>query len=74
MGARCCRYCGAKSNLTIDHVVPLSKGGKWVWENLVTACGRCNGKKGSRSLKQLGWKLKSTPRVRPVSPFANSSF
>ena len=58
------RYCGVKANLTIDHVVPLSKGGKWVWENLVTACCKCNGKKGSKSLKQLGWKLKAKPRVR----------
>ena len=60
---RVCRYCGSKASLTIDHVVPLSKGGKWVWENLVTACCRCNGKKGSKSLKQLGWKLKTKPKV-----------
>lgn len=46
-------------------MVPLSKGGKWVWENLVTACTKCNGKKGSKSLKQLGWKLKQKPKVRP---------
>jgi len=39
------RYCGVRTNLTVDHVVPLSKGGKWAWENLVTACTRCNGKK-----------------------------
>ena len=45
-------------------MVPLSKGGKWVWENLVTACTKCNGKKGSKSLKQLGWKLKQKPKVR----------
>ncbi|BDA48729.1 hypothetical protein COCOBI_12-4110 [Coccomyxa sp. Obi] len=57
-----CQYCGSKSNLTIDHVVPLSKGGKWVWENLVTACTKCNSKKGSKSLKQLGWKLKNKPK------------
>ena len=46
----------------MDHVVPLSKGGKWVWENLVTACSKCNGKKGSKSLKQLGWTLKQRPQ------------
>ena len=39
------RYCGVRQNLTVDHVVPLSKGGKWAWENLVTACTRCNGQK-----------------------------
>ena len=42
--------------------MPLSKGGKWVWENLVTACTKCNGKKGSKSLKQLGWNLKQKPK------------
>ena len=63
IGSWFCRYCGTRSALTIDHVVPLSKGGKWVWENLVTACTKCNGKKGSKSLKQLGWKLKQKPKV-----------
>ncbi|KAK9917085.1 hypothetical protein WJX75_000772 [Coccomyxa subellipsoidea] len=57
-----CQYCGSTTGLTIDHVVPLSKGGKWVWENLVTACTKCNSKKGSKSLKQLGWKLKNKPK------------
>lgn len=64
-GVMCwCRYCGSTTGLTIDHVVPLSKGGKWVWENLVTACTKCNSKKGSKSLKQLGWKLKNKPKAR----------
>lgn len=57
-----CQYCGTNSNLTIDHVVPASKGGKWEWTNLVTACIRCNGKKGAKSLKQLKWTLKKEPR------------
>jgi hypothetical protein len=69
-----CRYCGSKQNLTIDHVVPLSKGGKWVWENLVAACTKCNGKKGSKSLKQLGWKLKSRPRARTSNSHSLLSF
>ncbi len=59
------RYCGVRSNLTIDHVRPTSKGGDWSWENLVTACVKCNGKKGDSTLKQLGWKLKKQPQVRP---------
>ena len=63
-----CRYCGTRSGLTVDHVVPLSKGGKWVWENLVTACSKCNGKKGSKSLKQLGWTLKQRPKARCAAP------
>lgn len=57
----CCQYCGARSNLTLDHVVPASKGGDFSWENMVTACMRCNGKKGNKSLEQMGWKLRKPP-------------
>ncbi|KAL3130912.1 hypothetical protein ABBQ38_000239 [Trebouxia sp. C0009 RCD-2024] len=56
-----CQYCGCGSDLTVDHVKPVSKGGLWEWSNLVTACNKCNGKKGSKTLKQLGWKLKRIP-------------
>jgi 5-methylcytosine-specific restriction endonuclease McrA len=56
-----CQYCGSKNMLTVDHVMPASKGGKWDWTNLVTACNKCNNKKGSKTLKQLGWKLKKAP-------------
>jgi len=57
------RYCGSGQDLTVDHVKPVSKGGLWEWSNLVTACNKCNGKKGSKTLKQLGWKLKKIPSV-----------
>jgi len=57
------RYCGSGQDLTVDHVKPVSKGGLWEWSNLVTACNKCNGKKGSKTLKQLGWKLKKNPSV-----------
>lgn len=62
-----CQYCGvrpSKSDLNLDHVVPRSKGGKTTWDNIVASCFTCNGKKGSKTLKQLGWKLKKAP-VRP---------
>ncbi|CAD7697483.1 unnamed protein product [Ostreobium quekettii] len=62
-----CVYCGSRSNLTIDHVVPISKGGPKAWGNVVTACMRCNNKKGDRTLKQMGWKLKKEPNE--PSPF-----
>lgn len=55
------RYCGCKKDLTLDHVVPVSKGGKNTWENLVTACMVCNQKKGHHSLSKLGWRLKHAP-------------
>ncbi|MCR9062468.1 MAG: HNH endonuclease [Cytophagales bacterium] len=41
-----CVYCGAKRELTLDHVMPKSRGGKTNWDNLVAACKRCNGTKG----------------------------
>lgn len=62
-----CQYCGAKpskSDLNLDHVVPRSKGGRTTWDNIVASCFTCNGKKGSKTLEQLGWRLKKTP-VRP---------
>eukprot|EP00197_Chlamydomonas_leiostraca_P007221 CAMPEP_0202865676 /NCGR_PEP_ID=MMETSP1391-20130828/6291_1 /ASSEMBLY_ACC=CAM_ASM_000867 /TAXON_ID=1034604 /ORGANISM="Chlamydomonas leiostraca, Strain SAG 11-49" /LENGTH=345 /DNA_ID=CAMNT_0049545541 /DNA_START=225 /DNA_END=1263 /DNA_ORIENTATION=+ len=63
-----CQYCGCKGGgkdgaLTLDHVVPVSRGGKGTWDNLVTACMSCNQKKGSSLLSQLrGWKLRAHPR------------
>jgi 5-methylcytosine-specific restriction endonuclease McrA len=60
-----CQYCGAKDlDLTLDHVVPRSKGGPFSWENLVAACHKCNGRKGDLSLSECGMKLLSKP-VRP---------
>ena len=41
-----CQYCGSKSELTFDHLLPRSKGGKTDWNNVVTACSSCNVKKG----------------------------
>ncbi|TAE03778.1 MAG: HNH endonuclease [Bacteroidetes bacterium] len=41
-----CLYCSATDNLTLDHVLPRSRGGQTTWTNLVTACRRCNSKKG----------------------------
>lgn len=48
-----CQYCGRKSNLTLDHIIPRSKGGDNSWENLVTACEPCNLRKGNKSLSEL---------------------
>ncbi len=47
-----CSYCNSPDDLTFDHVVPRSRGGKTTWENIVTACSPCNLKKGGRSLKE----------------------
>jgi len=61
----CCQYCGKKfhhTKLTVDHVVPRSKGGKRTWTNLTTACFSCNQKKGNRTLKECGLTLLSKPQ------------
>lgn len=57
-----CAYCGKKGD-TVDHVVPRSRGGEHVWENVVAACGPCNGRKADRMLDELGWELGITPRA-----------
>lgn len=41
-----CQYCGTTRHLTLDHVIPRSKGGTHTWDNVITACGPCNSKKG----------------------------
>ena len=57
-----CQYCGAKSNLTIDHIIPKQKGGKDSWENLIIACSPCNSRKGSRTLLEANMKLMKVPK------------
>lgn len=59
-----CQYCGCfppKDEITIDHVVPRSRGGRSTWENVVLACVKCNTRKGSRLLHEVGMKLLTEP-------------
>lgn len=56
-----CVYCGNSKQLTIDHLIPKSKGGKNTWENLVTCCSKCNIKKGDKTIDQVGLKLLQKP-------------
>ena len=49
-----CQYCGSTGKLTLDHVVPRSRGGDSVWENVVTSCAPCNLKKGNRLPEECG--------------------
>jgi 5-methylcytosine-specific restriction endonuclease McrA len=53
-----CVYCGSKHNLTLDHIIPKSRGGKDSWDNLVTCCSNCNSKKGDKPLDKSGLKLR----------------
>jgi 5-methylcytosine-specific restriction endonuclease McrA len=61
-----CQYCGAKQDLTFDHVWPRKLGGVTSWENVVAACAPCNLKKGSKTLREAGMKLRNQP-MRPQS-------
>tara|TARA_B100001029_G_scaffold73760_1_gene60260 strand:+ start:297 stop:866 length:570 start_codon:yes stop_codon:yes gene_type:complete len=56
-----CQYCGDKKDLTFDHLLPRSKGGKTDWHNVVTACSACNVQKGGRLLKFSGMTLNQKP-------------
>ena len=67
-----CQYCGSVKQLTIDHVIPRSKGGKTSWTNLVTACNRCNVFKGDKTLEQVGMLLRTEPFVPSLSYFLAS--
>jgi 5-methylcytosine-specific restriction endonuclease McrA len=61
-----CQYCGSASmtkDLTLDHVIPVSRGGQKSWTNIVTACRRCNQKKGNRSPHDADMPLRNKPVV-----------
>ena len=68
----CCQYCGARGDLTFDHVVPRASGGVTSWENVVAACSPCNLKKGSKSLKRAGMSLRRAPRQPEAEELRNA--
>ena len=58
-----CQYCGSdKPSLTVDHVIPRSRGGESVWENIVASCAPCNRKKGNRLPHEIRMHPKRNPR------------
>lgn len=58
-----CQYCGTTSPpLTVDHIIPRSRGGGDQWENLVCACIHCNNKKGNRTPEEANMRLATVPR------------
>jgi len=72
-----CQYCGAQpgpEELTVDHVLPRSRGGLSTWENCVLACVKCNARKADRPHAQAGLRLRKLPRkpswkaLAPISP------
>jgi 5-methylcytosine-specific restriction endonuclease McrA len=62
-----CQYCGSPSDLTFDHLIPRSKGGKTTWNNVVAACAPCNLLKGAK----LSHHVAMYPRNPPHRPTVN---
>jgi 5-methylcytosine-specific restriction endonuclease McrA len=62
-----CQYCGSGKRLTLDHVIPRSKGGQHTWNNVVAACESCNSKKGDRLPQEIGMVPRNKPKA-PVHP------
>lgn len=72
-GSRC-QYCGKRfhtADLSLDHIVPRSQGGKSTWENIVCCCIKCNVKKGGRTPEQAHMKLLTKPTKPKRSPVIN---
>jgi 5-methylcytosine-specific restriction endonuclease McrA len=66
-----CAYCRtrkATEDLTFDHVVPRSRGGKTTWENIVTCCVDCNGAKGDKTPAEAGMRLAAPPKKPAYLP------
>jgi 5-methylcytosine-specific restriction endonuclease McrA len=58
-----CQYCGVRTrDLTLDHVIPRSKGGPHTWENLVSACKNCNHRKGGKTIAEARMPLARAPK------------
>ena len=66
-----CQYCNVRGErmMTVDHVVPRSKGGPSTWENLVCACMRCNNRKNNRSPSDANMTLKRKPKTPKYIPW-----
>jgi len=59
-----CQYCGSeRSGLTVDHVIPRSRGGESVWENIVASCAPCNRRKGNRLPREIQMHPRTIPRA-----------
>lgn len=68
-----CVYCGSSGRLTLDHVVPRSRGGDSVWENVVTSCAPCNLRKGNRLPEEIEMRMLVKPRVPTPTLFVTLS-
>ena len=71
-----CQYCGISSeSLTLDHIIPKSRGGKHTWENVVAACIKCNHKKAGSTPQEAKMKLiNKAKKPKNVTQFCNFSY
>ncbi|WP_235204179.1 HNH endonuclease [Deinococcus sp. RL] len=69
-----CQYCGSSQDLTLDHVLPRSRGGRHSWDNVTTACRPCNQRKGNRTPDEAGMPLRSRPLAPTFGVYAHGQF
>ena len=66
-----CQYCGKEvKELTLDHVVPRHRGGRHIWDNVVSACSKCNNHKAGRTPQEAGMRLIH----QPYAPYVNGYY
>jgi len=69
-----CQYCGAKEQLTVDHIQPKTKGGKSNWTNCVMACLPCNSRKANHTLEEAGLHLQPRNDLKNLYPHDSSKW
>jgi len=67
-----CQYCGFDEDLTFDHVIPRSRGGRTTWENVVTACAPCNLLKGGKLPQQIRMHPRHAPHRPTITELRNN--
>ena len=68
-----CQYCGSTRHLTIDHIIPRSRGGLTSWENVITSCAPCNVRKGACLPSEVGMWPSRKPRPPVLGDFVLAS-
>lgn len=68
-----CQYCGSTRHLTLDHIVPRSRGGLTSWENVITSCAPCNVRKGACLPSEVGMSPSHKPRPPVPGDFVLAS-
>ncbi len=64
-----CQYCGSTRHLTLDHVIPRSRGGSTSWDNVVTSCAPCNTRKGAKLPHEADMTPAKAPRAPTLTDF-----